>query len=358
MAAETLVEVSSSYSTVSQVQTLINTKGKDLGGHILTFQFAENLPRTIGEPLVFSDFYNGRLVIDLNGNTFTMSNNIAGVLRFLRCQAVVEVKDGTIAFSNYSSAPGVTAEECLAVKCKDITFTNNQSSSSSYAFYGLAAEAYFSNCTVANGLFYKGGTKDANDAWTDTSGNWIACFMQAQEVKNGLNTIEQVRQGWRELFSDNYIVSAGTTEGGVSWIEYNSGLLLQWGAVSVTSMHASNGATTRYYYAEKVNLAKKFTDTNYLTFTNATWQVDTSATFSSGNLVKVPDIYNVEAGGALLIPSGGNNKKNNYFIIMDTKNRTSSKVVPSGYKFNWMAIGTIHDDDKTDVEDILEEQEE
>lgn len=367
MQGDTTVEITSEYSTVTQIQeNLIDVKGKDLGGHVLTFQFAENLPKTISAPLVFDGFYNGKLVVDLNGNTLTMGNNIAGVLRFLNCQAVVEVtggmtagttpqaKTGTISFGNFSA--GVTAEESLVVTFTNIAFVNNQSSTSSYAVYSLGAEARFRNCTVTNGLYYKGGTQNGSNVWTDTSGSWIACFMQAQEVKNALLKIDQVRAGWRELFSDNYIVSCGT-EDGVSWMEYNNGILIQWGSVAVTSMHQSVGSHSYYYYAERVNLAKKFSDTDYLTFANSSWQLDTSATFSSGNLSKVPDIYNANAGGALLIPSGGNNKKNNYFIIMDTKNRPSSQVVPSGYSFDWMAIGTIHDDDKTDVEDILEEQE-
>jgi len=363
MEEDTTVEITSEYSTPADIkENLIDGMERDLGGNVLTYVFAANLARSFSNPLVFEGFYDGKLVIDLNDNTISLAANVAGVIRLLNCQCIVEIKNGTISFAGQSTASGVTAEGCSSVKCTDISFVNNSSSSNSYAFYGLSTDCHFSSCSVTNGLFYKGGER-SNNAWSEVGGKWSAILQQRVAVDDALDKITAIQEGWRDLFADNYIVSRGTNSSGVSWVEYNSGLLIQWGSTKITQKYFAKNAngvvdsSASKIYAKRITLAKKYSNATYFVQASVSFDCSYDSKLVDGNLYAVP----IEPKGTrkVLIPKGEVSMDNKHFIIIDYGYSTATDSANTQNSelnnYEWLTIGIIHDDDKTDVEELIGE---
>ena len=365
MAEDTTVAISSSVSSVSLINGLIEDQGKDLGGNTLTFQFASNSNRSFNGSLDFSGFRNGKVVVDLNGNSMTMSVNLAnGIFHFSECQAVVEVCNGTIVFTSKGTSPAIKAENCLAVHCSEVSFTNDQSSTTSYAVFGLATDCRFTSCTVANGLFYNGGTK-SNGNWLDANGAWIQSNKLSEDVEDGIERLNSLAETWDTNLSASAVVSHGYDETtGAHWREYSDGLLVQWGTadVGVYNVTVSNNNRYNYYYAAKVRFAatprKRYKDNGYLAFIEPSCDVpiepvygeDTSLqefTFTSSSLVYDIPAF-IRLGTNCVIPSG---KDIDRFVVVNLNAQTTSSSidapsVPNDAKYNWLTIGTVHDSDK------------
>ena len=381
MEEDTTVDISTSASTASAIQGIIdgNDIYHDLGGHVLTFKFEANGSWTLNTSLVFQNFYNGKLVIDLNGNALSLSAG-SSVIKLVNCQCPVivlssalgdnsSIEKGELVFSSVSNACGILAEECSSVKCQYISFVNNTSSTTQYAFHGLSCDCHFESCAVTNNLFYKGGSK-TNNVW-NAGGKWIDREKLKAEVSTALDTLEQLGSTWEERLGSNYIVSKGTdATTGVKWIEYSDGLLIQYGSSSVkpivVTTHAPGSfeSSENYVFASEISLPKKYDGTSYLAFgqrdvdlpnfsstsvQQTTWK-GTTVDYVVANSTEIKITY-----GNLLERPGFvemNTKKNNYFLFIISNAMTLYNLpFPdcSCVNVNWMTIGTINDSDKTPV---------
>jgi len=364
MGEDTTVAIGASAANAEAVNALISGQDKNLGGHTLTFQFAANTPRSFNMPLLFQDFRDGKVVIDLNGNTLTMGLALAdGLFHFVACQATVEIRNGTVSFVGKGSSPAIKGENSLAVHCAEIAFMNDLSSSEAYAFYGLATDCRFTSCTVTNGLFYKGGSKNGS-AWNDASGDWISTNKLSEDVAAGIDRLNTLAESWDEDLSASAIVARGyDAETGAHYREYSNGLLVQWGLadVGVYQVNTSN----YYFFAAKVRFAasprKRYSDNGYLAFVQPTCQFDlTPVLGEDGSLQKFTS--SLDRGptentqflrsNQAFVPS--NLKQTEYFVAIDFNSKSASGIdmptLPAGAQFEWLTIGTVADSDKASNE--------
>lgn len=146
MSEDETVTISSSL-THAQKQTLINSKAKNLGGHVLTFEFPEAIDLFFNDSLIFSGFYNGSLVIDLNGITISDNINLTKLFYICDCTCKVEVKDGTM--QHTVSQYGILAERCPYVYLNNMIFIGS-GRTNNFAFCGIDSDGYASGCSYSN----------------------------------------------------------------------------------------------------------------------------------------------------------------------------------------------------------------
>ena len=136
-------------------QTQINEPFRNLGGHTLTFKFPEEGDVNVAlAPLEFQGFYNGVLIIDLNGSDIHDNGTFSpeGVLRIKNCHCHVRVIGDGRSSAGYgkiiftSNHYGIAVIESPSCSVEHMAF---ESSSTAYDFalYTESGNAYFASCT-------------------------------------------------------------------------------------------------------------------------------------------------------------------------------------------------------------------
>ena len=141
--------------TASTRQTLISAQFRNLGGHTLTFKFPEEGDVNVATaPLEFQGFYNGILVIDLNGCDIHDNGTFSpeGVLRIKNCHCIVRVIGDGRSTNGYgkviftSNHYGIAIIHSPSCSIEHIGFESS-STASDYALYMESANAFFTSCT-------------------------------------------------------------------------------------------------------------------------------------------------------------------------------------------------------------------
>ena len=155
MTEDTVIDLSSS----SGRQTLIDAQLKNLGGHTLTFRFPAGVSvQVVTSPLVFSGFYNGTLIADLNGGSISDNGTLdnEGVLRFVNCKCAVKVVknvqnpttgDGIISYT--SNRYGVALIHVPDCEFENIAFSG-ANINTDYAVFSFVSNACFNNCSFSS----------------------------------------------------------------------------------------------------------------------------------------------------------------------------------------------------------------
>ena len=141
---------------IDDKQSVIDLQVKNLGGHTLTFMLTNAVVATA--PISFSGFYNGTLIVYLDGGTVEDNGvlNAEGVLRFVNCKCAVKVANnddpesetlGVIQFS--SNRYGVALVHTPDCEFEKIAFVGT-SESTDYAVFSFTSNACFADCTFTN----------------------------------------------------------------------------------------------------------------------------------------------------------------------------------------------------------------
>ena len=129
------------------IQLKINQQKKNLNGHTLTFLFPASLQQNLYQSLVWSDFYNGTVVIagGTSGNRIAIYDrqDINSLFRIYRCQCEVRIE--YFYFVHQKSLYAVSVESSSAVIFKDCQFSGVKASET-YAVNSLAGNAAFIEC--------------------------------------------------------------------------------------------------------------------------------------------------------------------------------------------------------------------
>ena len=141
--------------TASTRQTQISAPFRNLGGHTLTFQFPEEGDVQVATaPLEFQGFYNGILVIDLNGCDIHDNGTFSpeGILRIKNCHCHVRIIGDGRGDSGYGKIIftdnhyGIAIIESPSCSVEHIAFEAS-TISQDYALYMESSNAFFSGCT-------------------------------------------------------------------------------------------------------------------------------------------------------------------------------------------------------------------
>ena len=141
--------------TASTRQTAISAPFRNLGGHTLTFKFPEEGDVQVATaPLEFQGFYNGVLVIDLNGSDIHDNGAFSpeGVLRVKNCHCHVRIIGdgrgstgyGKIIFTD--NHYGIAIIESPSCSVEHIAFEGN-AVAQDFAIYTESGNAFFASCT-------------------------------------------------------------------------------------------------------------------------------------------------------------------------------------------------------------------
>lgn len=166
-----------SLSDYSGRQALIDAEFKNLGGKTLTFLFPQNEVSVTTNPLKFYGFYNGTLIIDLNGTTVQDSGalNPAEVLLVENCNCSVKIINGTI--NHLYNTYGVGLVRTANCSFESVTF-HCGNVSTDYAVLAYMSNGYFDSCSFDAGakqVLVQSIYEDALEAHNaDTSAHGIA----------------------------------------------------------------------------------------------------------------------------------------------------------------------------------------
>lgn len=146
MTGDTDFEFDSSMS-LEDIQSQIDSTAKNLGGNTATFKFAEGVNKYFINPLNVAGFYNGELVIDLNGITIYDAGSIGSLFTLSDNLCSVRIINGGMTYtkSNYA----VVAERCPQVAFEDLTFTGS-SEDDCYAGNFTNSDGVIKDCTFSS----------------------------------------------------------------------------------------------------------------------------------------------------------------------------------------------------------------
>jgi len=145
MAADTVLTLTAVMTDTAR-QTTIDNQKKDLGGHVLTIQFEAALDIYPIQKIEIAGFFNGSLVIDLNGITVTAAAAIACLFHIRDCHCKTELKSGTLVYA--SAVNAVLAERCPCLYLTSLAFSGT---STSYAVHATDCDGKLTGCTAAVG---------------------------------------------------------------------------------------------------------------------------------------------------------------------------------------------------------------
>ena len=141
--------------TASTRQTQISAPLRNLGGHTLTFKFPEEGDVQVATaPLEFQGFYNGVLVIDLNGCDIHDNGTFSpeGVLRIKNCHCHVRIIGDGRSTSGYGKVIftdnhyGIAIIQSPSCSIEHIAFEAS-TISEDFALYTESGNAFFASCT-------------------------------------------------------------------------------------------------------------------------------------------------------------------------------------------------------------------
>ena len=146
MAEDKTVSFSSSMSA-AEIQNVIDDQEKNLGNHTITFQFPENYYQNINQTISFSDFYNGKIVVDGNGGTIRDTGDIGSIFLFDFCLCYIDFNNFTVEI-NYCPY-GIETKASLGVFINNCHFEGNENV---YGVYAVMSDAvYGEDCTLTGG---------------------------------------------------------------------------------------------------------------------------------------------------------------------------------------------------------------
>jgi len=199
------------YGDQTARQGAIDAQLKNLGGHTLTFQFPGSLDTMYisAKPLLFEEFYNGTLVLDLNGVNIQDSGAFSpeGVLRIENCHCAVRVINSSTgstggAIQYADNHYGVGLYQVPNCSFESIAFIGT-SATNHYAVYSYASNFCFSECSFTNSKKFdlKSAYKDYVDSVhnVDATAHADAISAGAATVVAAHNTAESPHQGKFEL---------------------------------------------------------------------------------------------------------------------------------------------------------------
>ena len=358
LANDKTVVLGSSDNYQDKINTEKTACNGNLNGKTLTFKFDDNIGVIgLASALELQGFFNGYLVLDLNGNTLNYSASTNAVILLTDCFASILIKGGTLVFN--SCIYGILAEGCPVVFCSGMSFETNNPATS-YAVYGLGTDVEFASCTVTGCDYYLGGKKE-NSTWTGkANGMWIA-FQDALAGLGGTvdSMLLSINDNTARLdCRADYIVSQGKDDdSGISWIEYKSGRLIQWGICTSEDSDAirtwtGEGSGSRSQArVSAIDFFKPFKDNEYYFTLNFSSDHPTLVM----NLGAPTDVYNWDSG-YMYQPvysfqrevSSGNRA---YVVWTRSSSATGSSDYHADKTLFWFAIGTIDPDYATEVID-------
>jgi len=136
-------------------QGQINEPFRNLGGHTLTFKFPEEGDVNVAlAPLEFQGFYNGVLVIDLNGCDIHDNGTFSpeGVLRIKNCHCHVRIIGDGRSSAGYGKIIftgnhyGIAVIESPSCSVEHMAFESS-STADDFALYTESGNAFFTSCT-------------------------------------------------------------------------------------------------------------------------------------------------------------------------------------------------------------------
>lgn len=136
-------------------QSQINEPFRNLGGHTLTFKFLEEGEVQVAlAPLEFQGFYNGVLVIDLNGCDIHDNGTFSpeGVLRIKNCHCHVRIIGDGRSSAGYGKIIftdnhyGIAVIESPSCSVEHMAFESS-STADDFALYTESGNAFFTSCT-------------------------------------------------------------------------------------------------------------------------------------------------------------------------------------------------------------------
>ena len=122
MTEDKIVYFDSSMSA-SEIQNVIDNQMKNLGNHILTFKFPENYYQNVNQNIRFSDFFNGKIIVDGNGSTVRDTGNIGSIFLFEFCLCYIDFQNFTVEINN--SGSGIETKASFGVFIKNCHFEGN-----------------------------------------------------------------------------------------------------------------------------------------------------------------------------------------------------------------------------------------
>ena len=141
--------------SASTRQAQINEPFRNLGGHTLTFKFPEEGDVQVAiAPLEFQGFYNGVLVIDLNGCDIHDNGTFSpeGVLRIKNCHCHVRIIGDGRSSAGYGKIIftdnhyGIAIIESPSCSVEHMSFESS-STADDFALYTESGNAFFASCT-------------------------------------------------------------------------------------------------------------------------------------------------------------------------------------------------------------------
>ena len=180
MTEDTSISIAAS-ANMDEKMALLNLQKKNLGGHTLSLIFQEAIDQVFNESFLVRGFYNGTILINLNGNTISDTANIGALFLLQDCHCKIELKNGTLKHS--LSYYAVQAERCPSIYLSNLNFIGT-GGNGSCAFYGINSDGFASEC-----LFN-----------TDTPSRIQGIFADYQDrALNSHNTSENPHEGRFEL---------------------------------------------------------------------------------------------------------------------------------------------------------------
>ena len=153
-------------------QTLIDAQLKNLGGYTLTFRFPDGVPvQVVSQPLLFTGFYNGTLIVDLTGGSISDNGALenGSVLRLVNCKSAVRIVknlrnptqgEGVISFT--SNPYGMALVHVPDCDIENIAFSGTNEATC-YAVLASVSNASFVDCSFSHTKRASSNTIESED---------------------------------------------------------------------------------------------------------------------------------------------------------------------------------------------------
>ena len=145
MSGDKTVTFSASMSA-AEMQLVIDEQMKNLGQNTLTFKFPENIYQNINQKIVFSDFFNGKIIIDGNGSTVRDTGNIGAMFLFDTCIAPVRFENFIVSIEN--SPYAIEAIASLGIFVNNCRITGREGT---YGVHAVMSDADYAEDTIITG---------------------------------------------------------------------------------------------------------------------------------------------------------------------------------------------------------------
>lgn len=167
--SDVIVDIPAS-SSATEIQAIIDLQTKNLGKKTITFKFPENTYQSINQQLVFSEFFNGKIIVDGNQSTMRDPGDIGSMFKFDLCLCYIEVKNCTFNIENSSCA--IYSNASLGMFVSNCNFRG--SSKGVFAVNAIMSDAIFEECSFSDCEEISGSVyKRVKDKYFQLSGGTI-----------------------------------------------------------------------------------------------------------------------------------------------------------------------------------------